>query len=259
MMIFGRAKMKNSESFKDRIDQLNKKASDMTAEQIIRLSHKEFGKSLVFASSLGEEDQVITDLISKVSTDIEIFTLDTGRLFQETYELLSKTQKKYPMVFKVYYPDNEAVEDMVQNYGINLFYESVANRKLCCGVRKVEPLKRALKNADAWMCGLRSAQSITRSDLKVFEWDDANLKIKISPLVNWNLDQVREYIGESNIDVNPLHAQGFISIGCASCTRAVSEEGDIRSGRWWWETPDQKECGLHDNPNRPATEGEKKK
>jgi len=258
MMIFGKVKKKNSEGFKSRIDQLNKKASDMTAEQIIRLSHKEFGKDLVFASSLGEEDQVITDLISKVSTDIEIFTLDTGRLFQETYELLSKTQKKYPMAFKVYYPDNEAVEDMVRNYGINLFYESVANRKLCCGVRKIEPLKRALKNTDAWMCGLRSAQSITRSDLKVFEWDEANQKIKISPLANWNLDQVHEYIGENNIDVNPLHAQGFISIGCASCTRAVSEGKDIRAGRWWWETPDQKECGLHDNPNRPTTEGEKK-
>jgi len=147
---------------------------------------------------------------------------------------------------------------MVRNYGINLFYDSVANRKLCCGVRKVEPLKRALANADAWMCGLRSAQSITRSDLKVFEWDEANQKIKISPLANWNLDQVREYIRENDIDVNPLHAQGFISISCASCTRAVSEGEDIRAGRWWWETPEQKECGLHSEPNGPKTEdGEK--
>ena len=257
-MIFGRTKKKNNEGIKSRVDEFNEKASDMTAEQIIRLSHKEFAKGLVFASSLGEEDQVITDLISKVSADIEIFTLDTGRLFQETYELLSKTQKKYPMAFKVYYPDNEAVEDMVRNYGINLFYESVANRKLCCGVRKVEPLKRALANADAWLCGLRSAQSIARSDLKVFEWDEANQKIKISPLVNWNLDQVHEYIEKNKIDVNPLHAQGFISISCASCTRAVNKGEDIRSGRWWWEMPDQKECGLHDNPNRPKTEGEKK-
>jgi len=258
-MIFGRIKKKESDSSKIRIDQLNEKARGMAAEQIIRLSHKEFGKGLLFASSLGEEDQVITDLISKVSSDIEIFTLDTGRLFQETYELLSKTQMKYPMAFKVYYPDNEAVENMVRNYGINLFYESVANRKLCCGVRKVEPLKRALANADAWICGLRSSQSITRKDLKVFELDEANQKIKISPLANWNLDQVHEYIGENNIDVNPLHAQGFISIGCASCTRAVSKGEDIRSGRWWWETPQQKECGLHNNPNWPhgKIEGDK--
>ena len=133
-MILKRVKKKRCDHLKSQVDQLNKKTVNMTAEQIIRLSHKEFGKKLVFASSLGEEDQVITDLISKVSPDIEIFTLDTGRLFQETYELLSKTQKKYPMAFKVYYPDNEAVENMVRNYGINLFYESVANRKLCCGV-----------------------------------------------------------------------------------------------------------------------------
>jgi len=257
-MIFKKAKKKSNENLKDQVDQLNEKAHEMTAEKIIRLSHKEFEKKLVFASSLGEEDQVITDLISKVSSDIEIFTLDTGRLFQETYELLSKTQKKYPMPFKVYYPDHEAVEDMVRNYGINLFYESVANRKLCCGVRKVEPLKRALKNADVWMCGLRRTQSVTRSDLKVFEWDDTNQKIKISPLANWNLDQVHAYIQENNIDVNPLHAQGFVSIGCASCTRAVSEGENIRSGRWWWEAPEQKECGLHNNPNRPEAESEKK-
>lgn len=255
-MIFNRAKKKDPKSQKDRIDPLNDKARDMTAEQIIRLSHKEFGEKLVLASSLGEEDQVITDLISKISNDIEIFTLDTGRLFQETYELLSKTQKKYSMPFKVHYPDNEAVEDMVRNYGINLFYESVANRKLCCGLRKVEPLKRALKNADAWMCGLRSAQSITRSDLKVFQWDEINQKIKISPLADWSLDQVHDYIKRNNIDVNLLHARGFISIGCASCTRAVSEGEDIRSGRWWWETPEHKECGLHDNPNRPKINGE---
>ena len=243
-------------SRKNKISELNEKAVHMTAEQIIRLSHKEFGMKLVFASSLSEEDQVITDLISKIAADIEVFTLDTGRLFQETYELLGKTQKKYTMPFKVYYPDNEAVEDMVRNHGINLFYESVQNRKLCCGIRKVEPLKRALKNADAWMCGLRREQSTTRSNLKIFEWDEANQKIKISPLADWNLDKVREYIKNNNVDVNPLHAQGFISIGCASCTRAVKEGEDIRVGRWWWEKDEHKECGLHNNPNRPPANGE---
>lgn len=225
----------------------------MTPEQIIRLSSKEFNQRLVFASSLSEEDQVITDLISKVAADIEIFTLDTGRLFQETLELLAKNQKRYPMTFKVYYPDNEAVEDMVRNHGINLFYESVANRKLCCGVRKVEPLKRALKDADAWMCGLRRAQSTARSNLEVFEWDEANGKIKISPLAGWSLKDVRRYMKENKIDVNPLHKKGFLSIGCACCTQAVKRGKDIRSGRWWWEELEKKECGIHNNPHRPKS------
>lgn len=242
-------------SRQNKIKELNDKTVNVTAEQIIRFSYKEFGQKLVFASSLSEEDQVITDLISKVADDIEIFTLDTGRLFQETYELLGKTQKRYNMPFKVYYPDNEAVENMVLNHGINLFYESVQNRKLCCGIRKVEPLKRALKNADAWMCGLRREQSTTRSNLEVIEWDEANQKIKISPLAGWSLDKMHDYIKENNIDVNPLHAQGFISIGCASCTRAVEEGEDIRAGRWWWEQDEHKECGIHNNPNSPHANG----
>jgi len=233
--------------YDNKIKELNEIAKDMTAEQIIRLAHKEFGNRLVFASSLGEEDQVITDLIAKITDEIEIFTLDTGRLFQETYELLEKTQKKYSVPFKVYFPDNEDVEDMVRNHGINLFYESVANRKLCCGIRKVQPLKRALANADAWMSGLRRAQAVTRTQLKTFEWDEANQKIKVSPLADWNLDKVHDYIKKNNIDVNPLHKKGFISIGCASCTRAVKDGEDIRAGRWWWESPEKKECGIHDN------------
>lgn len=231
-----------------KIKDLNQSAKDMTPEQIIRLSAKEFNQRLVFASSLSEEDQVITDMISKVAADIAIFTLDTGRLFQETLELLAKNQKRYPMTFKVYYPDNEAVENMVRNHGINLFFESVANRKLCCGIRKVEPLKRALRDADAWICGLRRTQSTTRSNLEIFEWDEINEKIKISPLAEWKLKDVRHYIKENKVDVNPLHKKGFVSIGCACCTRAVKKGEDIRSGRWWWEELEQKECGMHNNP-----------
>lgn len=235
-----------------KVQMLNEQAKGMSAEEILRLGHKEFGAKMVFASSLSEEDQVVTDMISKYSIDVETFTLDTGRLFEETYTLLEKTQKKYNMAFKVYYPDNEAVEDMVRNHGINLFYESVANRKLCCGIRKVEPLKRALKGAQAWVCGLRRAQSVTRSVLDIFEWDGANGLVKISPLADWSLDQVREYVRTHAVDVNPLHAQGFISIGCACCTRAVKDGEDVRAGRWWWEAPEQKECGLHNNPKRPV-------
>jgi phosphoadenosine phosphosulfate reductase len=139
---------------------------------------------------------------------------------------------------------------MVKAKGMNLFYESVENRKLCCGVRKVEPLRRALASADAWMTGLRREQSVTRSAIEAFEWDEGNQKIKVNPLVEWTLDQVREYIKKHNVDVNPLHAQGFVSIGCAPCTRAIKPGEDIRAGRWWWEQPEQKECGLHNNPNR---------
>jgi phosphoadenosine phosphosulfate reductase len=180
---------------------------------------------------------------------MEVFTLDTGRLFQETYDLLARTQKRYPkLIFKIYYPDTKAVEEMVRTKGINLFYESVESRKMCCGVRKVEPLRRALANVDAWMTGLRRQQSVTRTEGKAFEWDHANQRVKINPLIDWTLEQVHEYIKEHHVDVNPLHAQGFVSIGCAPCTRAIKPGEDSRAGRWWWEQPESKECGLHNNP-----------
>ena len=235
---------------KNKIPEYLEKTKGFSAEEIIRFVRKEFGGRVNFATSLGEEDQVITDMISKIAPEIELVTLDTGRLFQETYDLMAKNQKRYPMPFKIFYPQTQAVEEMVKQKGINLFYESVENRKLCCHIRKVEPLSRALKNVDAWICGLRRSQSVTRSDLKTFEWDEANQKIKISPLADWSLEQVKQYIADHKVDVNPLHAKGFVSIGCAPCTRAVKPGEDIRAGRWWWETPEQKECGLHNNPNR---------
>lgn len=236
---------------KDAIAKFNHDAHGLSAEKIIELAFRHFGSRINFASSLGEEDQVITDMISRAAPGMEVFTLDTGRLFPETYELLAKTRKRYPMPFKIYYPDTAAVEKMVMERGINLFYESVENRKLCCRVRKVEPLKRALAHVDAWICGLRREQSVTRGGITVFEWDEANQKIKINPLVDWALADVHRYIKEYHVDVNPLHAKGFVSIGCAPCTRAIQPGEDIRAGRWWWEQPEQKECGLHNNPNRP--------
>ena len=236
---------------KNKIENFKKKINGFSIEQLIQAAAKEFGSRVNFATSLGEEDQVITDLIARVAPQIEIFTLDTGRLYQETYDLLARTRARYPQVtFKVYFPDTKAVEEMVQSKGINLFYESVENRKLCCGIRKVEPLRRALANVDAWITGLRREQSVTRDSLNAVEWDEANQKIKINPLVDWSLDQVHQYIKERKVDISPLHAKGFISIGCAPCTRAVKPGEDIRAGRWWWENPDQKECGLHDNPRR---------
>ena len=235
-----------------RINELNAKATGLSSQEIIKLAAEEFGSRITFASSLGEEDQVITDIIAKNAPSIMIFTLDTGRLYQEAYDLLAKTQKKYHNLrFQVYFPDTKAVEEMVAAKGINLFYESIDNRKLCCGVRKIEPLRRALAGVDAWIVGLRREQAVTRSDIQIFEWDAGNQKIKINPLADWTLDQVRQYIKEHGVEVNPLHVQGFVSIGCAPCTRAVKPGEDIRAGRWWWEKPEQKECGLHNNPNRP--------
>ena len=236
----------------EKIKGYNEIVKNKTAEQIIEFAYKEFGQRVNFASSFGEEDQVITDIISKIAPKIGIFTLDTGRLFQETYDLIAKTQKRYPMKLTIMYPDTKAVEEMVRTKGINLFYESVENRKMCCGIRKVEPLQRALKNVDAWMTGLRRSQSVTRSTLQIIEWDEENKKIKINPLADWSLDDVRKYVKENKVDVNPLHTQGFVSIGCSCCTRAIKPGEDIRAGRWWWEQPENKECGLHNNPNRPS-------
>lgn len=230
------------------INELQQKGQGKTAVEIIRLAHATFGPKLNFASSLGEEDQVITDMIATTAPAIEIFTLDTGRLFQETYDLLAKTQKRYSVKFTIYYPNTQALEEMVAQRGINLFYESVENRKLCCGVRKVEPLQRALKNVNAWMTGLRREQSVTRGNAQAFEWDQANHKIKVNPLIDWTLADVHKYIKQHKVEVSPLHAKGFVSIGCAPCTRAIKAGEDIRSGRWWWEQPEQKECGLHNNP-----------
>jgi len=236
---------------KEKLEELKTKAKGLSANELIKFVSEEFGPRVNFATSLGEEDQVILDMISKAAPAIEVFTLDTGRLFQETYDLMSKNQKRYKVPFKIYYPDTKAVEEMVKTRGINLFYESVENRKMCCGIRKVEPFKRAVANVDAWLSGLRREQSLTRSNLEIFEWDDLNQKIKISPLMDWSLEDVRRYIKENNVDVNPLHAKGFVSIGCSPCTRAIKPGEDIRAGRWWWENPQQKECGLHNNPRRP--------
>ena len=227
------------------IKKLNEQSKTLSEEEIVRLAYKEFSGRINFASSFGEEDQVITDIISKAQPDFEIFTLDTGRLFPETYSLIEKTQKRYPMSIKVFYPDTENLEEMIRAKGINLFYDSIDARKLCCGVRKVEPLKRALKNVDAWMCGLRQEQSVTRTSLEIFSWDEFNQKVKVAPLAKWSLEDVRNYIDKNFVDVNPLHEKGFVSIGCSPCTRAVQEGEDVRSGRWWWEDPEKKECGLH--------------
>jgi phosphoadenosine phosphosulfate reductase len=227
------------------IELLNMQWTGLKVEEILEKVIVLFGNKITFATSLGAEDQVITYMISKIDKSANIITLDTGRVFPETYELLHRTVNRYGINIKSYYPDTTQVEEMVNTKGINLFYESIENRKLCCHIRKIVPLRRALQGMDAWITGLRREQSVTRTDLKIVEWDDANGLIKINPLLEWSETQVWEYIKSKNIPYNKLHDQGFPSIGCQPCTRAIEKGEDLRAGRWWWEMPDSKECGLH--------------
>jgi phosphoadenosine phosphosulfate reductase len=227
------------------IDQLNELWSGLTAEEILTKVLELFGNKVTFATSMGAEDQVITHILAKLSKSANIFTLDTGRVFPETYDLLHRTVNRYGLQIKSFYPDTTQVEEMVNSKGINLFYESIENRKLCCHVRKIVPLRRALTGMDAWITGLRREQSVTRTDLKIVEWDGGNGLIKINPLLEWTEEQVWDYIKNNSIPYNKLHDQGFPSIGCQPCTRAIKKGEDLRAGRWWWEMPDSKECGLH--------------
>lgn len=230
---------------KERIDKLNKQYSKAAPQEFLAAMIVKFGAKITFASSLGAEDQVITEMIAGIDKSVKVFTLDTGRLFPETYNTLQITTARYGIPIEVYFPEASHVEEMVRSRGINLFYESVENRKFCCHIRKIEPLTRAFAGMDAWICGLRREQSVTRQDLNLVEWDEQNKLIKINPLIEWTEEQIWDYIKEKNIPYNKLHDQGFPSIGCQPCTRAVEPGEDIRAGRWWWELPQNKECGLH--------------
>lgn len=218
---------------------------DKAPEEVIRFFISHYKEKVAFSSSLGLEDQVITHMIAAIDKNTRIFTLDTGRVFPETYSLISRTNDRYDINIQIFFPDYKAVETMVNKKGINLFYESIENRKECCRIRKIEPLKRAFSGLGAWICGLRREQSVTRNDMQVVEWDANNNLIKINPLINWTEQQVWDYIKANNVPYNVLHDKGFPSIGCQPCTRAIKPGEDIRAGRWWWENPDQKECGLH--------------
>lgn len=215
-----------------------------TLPEAIGLVADLFPGKVVFSSSLGQEDQVLTDVIFKNNIPVEIFTIDTGRLFNETYELLDKTTARYKKPIKVYFPEASDVEEFVATKGINSFYESVENRKECCHIRKVIPLNRALKGASVWITGLRADQSNNRKDMPMIEWSEEKQLYKFNPLINWTYEEVMDYIKEFYVPYNTLHDKGFISIGCAPCTRAIEPGEDARAGRWWWETS-QKECGLH--------------
>lgn len=217
----------------------------MTPEEAMRYLMDKYGDRIALSSSLSLEDQVITHMMLSIRKNARIFTLDTGRLFPETYSLIDKTNMKYGIKMEIYFPDHEKVEAMTRKHGVNLFYESIEKRKECCNVRKIEPLNRVLSTLDVWVCGLRREQSITRGDMKMVEKDPYSNVIKFNPLIDWSLKDVTDYIKANNIPYNPLHDKGYPSIGCQPCTRPVAEGEDIRSGRWWWEDPDKKECGLH--------------
>jgi phosphoadenosine phosphosulfate reductase len=204
-----------------------------------------FPGEVIFSTSFGWEDQVISHIIFKNNLPIKVFTLETGRLFPETYYVWNRTLEMYGKPIHAYYPDTTAVEKLVSSKGPSSFFDSVENRKECCGIRKIEPLKRALAGNSCWITGIRSEQSQNREHMDSLEWDEGNQILKFHPIFDWTLDQVKAYIRDNNIPYNPLHDRGFPSIGCAPCTRAVSEGEDFRAGRWWWEDQDKKECGLH--------------
>lgn len=231
--------------FEDAIH-LSKDFEDQDASDLLRWATNRFGEKLTLACSFGAEDVVLVDLLAKIVKSPRVFVLDTGRLHQETYNVMEELRKKYGLEFEVYVPDQSEVESLLANKGPNSMYESVENRKECCQIRKVRPLQRALADREAWVTGLRRSQSVTRSNLAKIEVDFVHGGIaKLNPLADWSEDAIWAYIRLHNVPYNALHDQGFPSIGCAACTRAIKPGEGVRAGRWWWESPEQKECGLH--------------
>ena len=232
---------KEMSKLKNITEQLNNKS---IVEQLKFLAEKFAGK-IVFSTSFGLEDQLITHFIFSNNIPIEVFTLDTGRVFEETYKTLSKTETHYNKKIKIYFPDHHKVEKMVNEKGIYSMYESIENRKECCAIRKVEPLERALKDNECWLTGRRSQQSEFRTNLQLLEYDEGFKLFKYNPLYDWSLKEVKNEIKKNNTPYNILHDKGFISIGCSPCTRALKVGQNFREGRWWWEKNTGKECGIH--------------
>ena len=226
-------------------DKVNRIVAGKSPEEALVLLSKEFSGKIIFSTSFGLEDQAITHIIFSKDIPIKVFTLDTGRLFTETYSVWSRTREIYGKNIEVYSPNTEAVQKLVSAKGPNSFYESVENRLECCHIRKVEPLQRALKGNEVWITGIRKEQSANRENMSSVEKDEKNQIVKFHPLFDWSLEEVKSFIKKNNIPYNALHDKGFPSIGCQPCTRAVKEGEDERAGRWWWEDTSKKECGLH--------------
>lgn len=230
---------------KNRTQELISKLSGKDIKTQMEILSSEF-ENISFSTSLGFEDQVITDFIFSNNFDFNVFTLDTGRIFEETYKTLNKTINRYKRHIDIYFPERSEIEYLISEKGPFSFYESLDNRKECCNIRKVKPLARALSDVGCWITGLRQEQSDARHDLQIIEWDDKYKLFKYSPLLDWTLADVKNYIKEKNVPYNVLHDKGFVSIGCEPCTRAIKPGESFRSGRWWWENNSKKECGLHE-------------
>ena len=227
----------------------SKNLETKSAEELVQWAMDKYGLKAGLACSFGMEDMVLIDMISKLKDPITIFTLDTGRLHEETYEIMERVRLHYGLEIKTYFPDSEQVEKMVRGKGFFSFKESIENRKECCTIRKIGPLNRALSELDAWVTGLRRDQAVTRTETpKVIEDADHPPLIKINPLADYSQEQLESYIEKHKVPVNALHKKSYPSIGCAPCTRAIEPGEDIRAGRWWWENPEHKECGLHRRP-----------
>ncbi|MBQ7419345.1 MAG: phosphoadenylyl-sulfate reductase [Prevotella sp.] len=227
------------------IRDLNERFRDASAQEVVGYFLQAYSGRIALSSSLSIEDQTLTDIIVRHDKKARIFTLDTGRLFPETYQLIDKTNLTYGIQIEVFFPDYREVQRMVCEEGINLFYNSIESRHRCCQIRKIEPLNRAFQGLDVWICGLRREQSVTRQDMQVVEWDEMHQLIKVNPLISWTEQQVWDYIRQHHVPYNKLHDKNYPSIGCEPCTRAVQPGEDVRAGRWWWESPDHRECGLH--------------
>lgn len=243
-------------TLESRLPALSAALDGKTAQEGLHFLATQFEGSIAFSSSLGIEDQLITHYIFSDELPVRVFTLDTGRLFNESYTLLNRTNERYGRKMEIYFPKHDAVEQLVNAKGPLSFYNSLEDRKACCYVRKVEPLKRALQGVQLWITGLRAEQSDNRQGMQLLEWDPGFGVIKYNPLLHWTLEEVREAVKYLQVPYNPLHDKGFVSIGCAPCTRAIAEGEDFRSGRWWWEDSSKKECGLHTHPpeNQPTEE-----
>jgi len=227
------------------IEEAAEKLEKATAQEVVQWAANRFGSKIALASSFGAEDVALIDIIAKIDKNIKVFTLDTGRLHQETYNIIDAVREKYGVAVDVYFPKGEKVEELENKNGVNPFYRSVELRTLCCHIRKGEPLKRALSGLDAWITGLRKDQASSRASIKKVELDTVNGNIvKVNPLRDWTSEQVWSYIRENHVPYNKLFDQGYTSVGCAPCTRPTKPGEDPRAGRWWWETT-TKECGLH--------------
>lgn len=230
---------------KENITQWNETLNELSLEETIQLVLNHAEGKVVFSTSFGIEDQLLTHYINPFFDKVEVFTLDTGRQFNETYEVLQKTQSKYPnLAIKAYFPEEADIQAYYQKSGVNGFYNSVEERKQCCFIRKVKPLNRALQGASVWITGLRAEQSANRESMQFLEWDDEHQLVKFNPLLHYSLQEVENEVNQNNIPINSLYKKGFLSIGCAPCTRALEPGEDFRAGRWWWENG-KKECGLH--------------